>query len=573
MKYSEILAENSRLEKEMKGTPVKIRVLSNIITNQLKDILEFSLRTEGVYAALEFDNYDNIIQDSAKKTEAKISLIFWELANLTDGLEYKAQLMDNESIEGLIERLKNEIQLCLTNLKDQSLVLFNLFSSMHFNAMLVEENNFDYLAEQLNAFLKSSCPKNVCYVNLDKILIRTGLEASIDLRNYYSSKALYTVDFFRNYANHIKYLILPLLGKVNKALIFDCDNTLWKGILGEDGFDGIRMSGKSAKGKPFEAVQFMAAKLATEGVLIGLCSKNNAEDVEEVLEKHKDQILKNEYITISRVNWSDKAGNLRDMAEILNIGMDSFIFIDDSDFELGLIKHEFPMIKTLQVNTKNHLYPAEFAEVINRFYKHSRTSEDKKKVRMYKEQALRESSRDAFVDIKDYLNSLEIEMKIFKNNEELIPRMAQLTQKTNQFNLTTIRYSETDIRDFVFSDSAHVYALSVRDKYGDCGVTGMAIVIERNGKSVIDSFLLSCRIIGRAIEDEFISRIVADINTELIEAVYIESKKNAQVADLYDRYGFELEHSEIGKKQYKLYKAHFIKPSIKHIKVLHGRET
>ena len=573
MKYSEILAENKRLEGEVDGNDFKISILSNIIANQLKEVVEFSLRSEGMNAVVEFGNYDNIVQDSALKTDSKITVIFWELANLTDGLEYRAPIMDHTGIENLMQKLKGEIQLCLNNLKNQSLVVFNLFSSMHFNALLVEENNFDLLAEQLNDFVRNNCPSNVRFVNPDKILIQTGLNNSIDLRNYYSSKALYTVDFFRNYANHIKHLILPFSGKVNEALIFDCDNTLWQGILGEDGFDGIEMSGKSAKGKPFEAVQFMGAKLASEGVLLGLCSKNNFDDVEEVLVKHNDQVIKNEHITIKKVNWSDKARNLRDMAKILNIGLDSFIFIDDSEFELGLIKHELPMIKTLQVNSKNYRYPSEFAEIINSFYKHSRTSEDKEKVKMYKDQALRESSRAAFVDISDYLNSLEIEIEIIKNEAEHIARMAQMTQKTNQFNLTTKRYSESDIREFVKADSTNIYALSVRDKYGDSGITGLAIVKQLDNKSVIDTFLLSCRVIGRGIEDEFMSRIVADISTEDIEASYIETKKNSQVATLYERYGFSLQKSDVGRKEYLLKKDQFLKLETKHIKVLHGREA
>lgn len=573
MKYSEILSRNKVLEKNMEGQPYKIRILSNIIVHQLKEILEYSLRSEGMFASVEMGNYDNILQDSLTQSDCDITIIFWEAANLTDGLEYKADILPESVYIEMMDKTKAEIQMCLSNLKEKSLVIFNLFSSMTFNARRVERNRFDDIVSGLNDFLKATENKNVRFTDLNKILIQTGQDASIDLRNYYSSKALYSVDFFRNYSLHVKHLILPLSGKVNKALIFDCDNTLWSGILGEDGEDGIKMGGTTSKGKPFEAVQSMAAALARQGVLIGLCSKNNAADVEEVLEKHRDQVLKNEFITIKKINWSDKASNLKDMAEVLNIGTDSFVFVDDSEFELGLINKELPAVKTFSVNTKSYLYPSDFNEIVNHFYRLNRTEEDLKKVQMYKDQAKRESSKEAFVDIQDYLNSLEIEIEIFRDETSLIPRMAQLTQKTNQFNLTTKRYSESEIESMLLSKSFRLYALSVKDKYGDSGITGLAIVEVKDETANIDSLLMSCRIIGRNIEYRFLDYILADLKVKQIHAAYFSTKKNAQVADFYEKMSFSpLEKGENFKKYQLEIKDYKHRDDIKYIRVTNGRK-
>lgn len=573
MKYHEILAENKKLKDNLEGSPLGIRVLSNIITNQLKEILEYELAREGILADVDFGNYDNMVQDAAGMEDEKVVILFWEAANLTEGLEYKADLMEGAAFDQLLEKVKSEIRLTLDQLKDVPLVIFNLFSSMSFTARLIEGNRFDQLVSDLNDFLKGLDYRNVRFMDINKPLTITGLDSAVDRRNYYSSKALYTVDFFRNYASMAKHMILPVTGKVNKALIFDCDNTLWYGILGEDGFDGILMSAHSAKGKPFEAIQHMAKKLAGEGVLIGLCSKNNPEDVEEILGNHKDMILREEDLAIKKVNWNNKASNLKEMAEALNIGLDSFVFVDDSDFELGLVNEELPEVKTLKVNPKNYLYPHDFAGIVNRFYRLSRTEEDRKKVEMYKQQAARDSAKTGFGDIQTYLDSLGIEMEILKNETSIIPRMAQMTQKTNQFNLTTKRYTEADMEKFVHGSEADTYAISVKDKYGDSGVTGLAIVRKRSDEAEIDTFLMSCRIIGRKIEHAFMDQVMADIGQVPVKSSFLPSKKNVQVREFFEQFGFDILREDNGEKHYLLSPENYTQFGNSHIVIKHGAKT
>ena len=303
LKYSDILKLNKELGNSCTSGSYGITVLSNIIVHQIKEILEYLLRDKGINANVEIGNFDNIVQDSLKYKEANEVIIFWELSNLIDGLHYKIELLNNEQVDEILEKTKYEICLVLKNLEKTSLVLINKFTSLPFSNFNIRKSKLDVLAEQLNHYLKENIPSNVNLVELDKVIANIGLSKSLDLRYYYSSKALYSVDFFKAYADYIKPFILSTDGKAKKALIFDCDNTLWKGILGEDGFENIEMSPRTKDGAIFAEIQSMALVLIEQGILIGLCSKNNPKDVDEVIESHPDIQLRGKHISINKSNW------------------------------------------------------------------------------------------------------------------------------------------------------------------------------------------------------------------------------------------------------------------------------
>jgi FkbH-like protein len=312
-------------------------------------------------------------------------------------------------------------------------------------------------------------------------------------------------------------------GKLKKAIIFDCDNTLWSGILGEDGIDNIDMSISSKTGKYYNMIQRIIVYLSQKGVIIGLCSKNNENDVLEVFKLHKDTYLKEENIVIHKINWSDKASNLLSISQELNIGLDSIIFVDDSSFEINLIREKLPEITTIQVPANLYLYPTILLKTIYKYFNLDVTDDDLKKTSMYKEQFQRAIEKDKFKNIDQYLASLEIEITIEKNNINQVERLAQLTQKTNQFNLTTKRYTEVQIHNFILNKQFHVFSLSVRDKFGDNGITGLCIIneFEDHTDSIlsIDTFLLSCRIIGRNIEYEFLNVILNSFQNKNVKEV------------------------------------------------------
>ena len=196
-------------------------------------------------------------------------------------------------------------------------------------------------------------------MNIDKIISHLGISTSIDNRLFYLSKILYSIPFLKSYVNHIKPILFSTIGLAKKALIFDCDNTLWKGILGEDGFENIEMSTNTKHGYIFSEIQSIALSLESQGVLLGLCSKNNFEDVMEVVNSHPDMQLKEHHLSIIKVNWKDKASNLKSISSELNIGLDSIVFIDDSQFEIDLVNEKLPMVTTIQVPS-DHIQLSKF---------------------------------------------------------------------------------------------------------------------------------------------------------------------------------------------------------------------
>jgi FkbH-like protein len=546
MKFAEILKYNNKLSNSLNGKEFNIAILSNVITNQLNPILEYFSRKEGVFAKCESGNYDNIVQESKNYKNKDLVIIIWELANLIDGLQYRSNLLSENEVEDLILRFKNEINHVFAELNKTSSIIVTKFSTLIFNHHLIKKNNFDKICDELNEHLVKSAPINCLIIDTDKIIAKISVLKSVDFRNYYSSKSLYSIDFYCEFSKMITPFIFSIMGKTKKALILDCDNTLWSGIVGEDGPEGIKMSSKDSKGVVFEEVQFLIKSLSNKGVIIGINSKNNAEDVLDIFDNHKEMsILKNE-ISIQKINWNDKVLNLQEISKELNIGIDSIVFMDDSDFEINMIDQFLPAVKSIQVPKQTYLYPDQFRQNMNLFFNNTILKEDLNRQKMYHDQILRDDKKNQYNNLEDYIKSLELNMTFYKDSHKLIPRIAQLTQKTNQFNLTTIRYSENDIRAFVEDSKSIVYSFGLKDKYGDFGITGVSIVKLSDNKAYIDTMLMSCRVIGRNVEKKFIQLILEDLkskNIDEVNATYIKTQKNIQVEDFFEDIGF----SEIDK--------------------------
>ena len=573
LKYSEILKLNNELEKGNQLDLYNILLLSNIEVHQSKEVIEYSLRTEGINANVELGDYDNIVQESKRQRNIHATIIFWDLTNLIDGLYFKIDLFNDNEIVGIESKVKAEIDFTLKNLEDCPLIIINKFSSILFSSFNIGNSRLDELAFRLNDYLESLSQKNLSLINFDNVIAYLGIDKSYDLRYFYSSKAPFTVAFFKNYAQFIKPLFMSINGKSKKVLIFDCDNTLWKGVLGEDGFNNIEMSSETKNGIIFQEVQSIALSLSKKGVIIGLCSKNNPDDVDEVLSSHRDMILKDTHITIKKVNWSDKVSNLKEISKELNIGLDSFVFIDDSEFETNLIKEQLPEVTVLEVPNKLHNYPIMLRSNLELFYNSSHTFEDVNKVEMYKQQKHREDKKLEFSSLDDYLSSLRLKITVYKNDKSLIPRIAQMSQKTNQFNLTTIRYTETDIQKMVFSSDTDVYAFAVNDKYGSSGVTGLCILNIGNQAVEINSLLISCRIIGRNIEYVLMDYIIQQMKNHGVKSLtakFIRTMKNIQVSSFFDDCSFELISQNDSSKDYFLSISKYVQSKIDYIELINN---
>ena len=337
--------------------------------------------------------------------------------------------------------------------------------------------------------------------------------------------------------------------KRKKCLVLDLDNTLWGGVLGEDGIEGIKLGG-DYPGKAFHYWQEALLELSKSGVILTVCSKNNEADVLEAWEKNPFMVLKKDNFATLRINWTDKATNIKELADELNIGLDSFVFIDDNPTERELIKQVLPMVEVPEFPAQPYELPVFFKDIVEKYFRvYSVTSEDKKKTEQYKANAQRAQAQRSFVDFDAFLESLDIQITIEAANEFNIPRIAQMTQKTNQFNLTTKRYTDADVRTFL-QNGWKILCISVADKFGDNGITGCIMV----DGDTIDTFLLSCRILGKGIEIAFIKKILSmlkDGGVNTVKAEYIPTAKNAQVKDFYDRCGFPCIAEEAdGKRSY-----------------------
>lgn len=337
--------------------------------------------------------------------------------------------------------------------------------------------------------------------------------------------------------------------KRKKCVVLDLDNTLWGGVLGEDGISGIKLGG-DYPGKAFTFFQKSLLQLAKAGVILAVCSKNNETDVLEAWENNPFMVLKKEHFAAYRINWNDKATNIKKLAEDLNIGLDSFVFVDDNPTERELIKQMLPMVSVPEFPAQPYELPSFFTKFVDDYFKvYSITEEDKKKTEQYKANAARAQAQHSFPSFEAFLESLYIQITVAAANEFNIPRIAQMTQKTNQFNLTTQRYTDADIKGFL-SSGWKIWCLSVSDRFGDNGITGCIII---NGDE-IDSFLLSCRVLGKGIENAFLKSILAllkESGLTSVRASYRPSAKNTQVADFYDRNGFLCTSQEVdGHKSY-----------------------
>ena len=339
--------------------------------------------------------------------------------------------------------------------------------------------------------------------------------------------------------------------KRKKCLVLDLDNTLWGGVLGEDGVYGIKLGG-DYPGKAFLLFQESILELSKSGIILAICSKNNEDDVMEVWQKHPLMVLKKDHFATWRINWQDKATNIQDIANELNIGLDSFVFIDDNPSERELIRQALPMVEVPEFPAHPYELPIFIQEIVEKYFRvYSLTSEDRRKTEQYIANRKRAQTQHSFKDFESYLVSLEIQIAIAPASDFNIHRIAQLTQKTNQFNLTTRRYTESDIRSRL-QDGWKIWCISVKDRFGDDGITGAILI---NG-DMIDSFLISCRVLGKRIEESFICTILNLLKNQgikTIRAQYIPTTKNALVNCFYDQIGFSCIADHDGIKEYEAY--------------------
>jgi FkbH-like protein len=339
-------------------------------------------------------------------------------------------------------------------------------------------------------------------------------------------------------------------GRSFKCLVLDLDNTVWGGVIGDDGLEGIALGQGSPLGEAYTAFQEYARELSRRGVILAVCSKNDEANALEPFEKHPDMVLRRGDIASFVANWSNKADNIRAIAEELNIGLDSLCFIDDNPFERNLVRQELPMVAVPEVSDDPTDYPVALADG-GYFEGLSVTDEDRVRTSQYQGNKARDALKAAVTDLPSYLRGLEMEL-VWKRFDRIgMQRIVQLINKSNQFNLTTRRYTDEDIIAVMADPDAFGLQLRLTDRFGDNGI--IAIIVGRlleNKDLYVDTWLMSCRVLGRQVEPTTLNLIAAEaakLGARRLVGEYIPTKKNAMVKDHYARLGFTvMETSDAG---------------------------
>ena len=502
-----------------------------------------------------FSDYDNILQEAVNQSSGlyefnpEVILIFLDLRVKSPDLVYNFAGLSNDLKETRKAEVLGFVDSTLAELRKRTnaMVLFHAFEEPLYPAFgvydyQVQDTQLNYVRE-LNRELMATVRnfKNCFLVDLNIIAARLGHKNFFDPRYWHIARAPFSKAAYKELAREYRKYFNAVSGKSKKCLILDCDNVLWGGILGEDGVGGIKI-GRSFPGSAYWELQQAILDYFNTGVLLAICSKNNEEDVLEVLDKHPDMVLRREHFVSWRINWNNKAQNIREIVTDLNIGLDSVVFVDDSEAEIELVSRELPEVTTLLLKGD----PVEFSESLRScgyFDRLSITEEDRQKTHMYRADRLRKERLSREVNIEDYYKALEMELKICMADDFSISRIAQLTQKTNQFNLTTKRYTEADIQGFIESADHDVIFARLKDKFGDNGIIAVVILLYDRHDCVIDTFLMSCRVIGRGIENVILQACIKrarDRGCSMMKASFVPTQKNSQVRDFYARNSFTL---------------------------------
>lgn len=461
-----------------------------------------------------------------------------ELLNDNDDLEIMIFYMlpyiySNQDLVQVVNGCLERTKYIINNYPNRTIFAITLHNHFY-RPFVFGDDKLDRAISSYNEFLYSQ--KNIKVINIAPF--HTSHSNVFDSKYYYLYNAIINPSLAEEFQHFILNEITLIERTRKKCLILDLDNTLWGGILGEDGIANLQISG-SYPGSCFHDFQRMILELKNQGVLLGICSKNNYDDVAECFKERDDLVLSLDDFVSKKINWLEKRQNIKELAKELNIGLDSIVFVDDNPIERENVK-TLGEVTVLDFPKSPHLMVEYFArEFYKNFGTYLLTDDDINKNTYYKNRAKSNELRNKSVGEDDFIKKLNIKITYAMMNENNSDRIAQLINKANQFNLTTRRYKKTEL---VNMTNTMIIAIRVTDKFGDLGITGVAIIRKRDKKeAIVDTFLMSCRILGRKIEQEFLKIVLNELWSAGIKKVigeYIETKKNKQAESFYSDNGF-----------------------------------
>lgn len=532
------------------GKETRLAVLGNCATQFFSEVLEGFGKLTGLNLSVYDADYNQIDEQLLNPSSEVFSfepdqILLWLCTEILYEEYLDRELSERSHFaESYIQKLEHYWE-CIKRNSNASIIQLN-FTEIDDKALgqysCKVDATFVYQIRKLNFLFQESASKNSRVYPVDALAVQIdlGRDVYFNAQLYYNAKMPVAINALPFLGRAVIDVLKSIMGRIKKCLILDLDNTLWGGVIGDDGLAGIEI-GALGKGHVFSNLQRWIKQLKEYGIILAVCSKNEEDIAKEPFSKHKEMILSLSDISVFVANWNDKATNIKLIQESLNIGMDSIVFLDDNPFERNLIREKFPDIEVPELPKDPSTWLG-FLQRENYFDTVSYTKFGSDRTKFYQAEIERKKLGQTFETIDDYLKSLGMIGEARHFEPFWYSRIAQLTQRSNQFNLRTVRYTEDEIQRI--AEDRHYITLyyTLRDKFGDHGLVSV-VILEKiaNDELFVDTWLMSCRVLKRGMEEFVINHMVQtafDYGFETISSEYLSTTKNQMVKDIYETMGF-----------------------------------
>lgn len=555
LKLSHYIVTAKNLDTKLANSTKKIKIalLGSFTLNGLEETLRVKCANNKIACQTYVAGYNQYHQEildpesELYKFSPDISFLILDIRSILGNLFYspysvsasaRREFVQKQAKEitdiakGFLERSKSK--LVITNFVIPTYSPFGIFETK-------AEYSLQDMVKDLNSLMVEESRKtpSLYVYDFNGFVTRYGENNIFDFRQFHYGDIKVALDYIPYLAEDLMGYIKPATGRNRKCIVLDLDNTLWGGIVGEDGYDGIKLGPKSP-GSAYIEFQRHLLSLHHRGIILAINSKNNPDDAFKVIREHPYMVLREENFACVKINWNDKISNMRQIAAELNIGLDSMVFFDDDPVSRELMSKMLPEVMTVELPRDPSLYAPTIMRM-NDFNVLNITAEDMKRGEMYLQQRKTAELQSRTSNLEEFLSQLGTRIKIKKVDSFTLPRVSQLILKTNQFNLTTHRYQEEEIRRLSRDDRVLIGSAHVEDKFGDNGITGAFIVFKDPAVWTVDTFLLSCRVMGRGVEDAMMSYILSEAKNagiKTVKAQYLPTSKNKPCETFLEKYGF-----------------------------------
>ncbi len=536
---------------------VKLALMGNYALQFAARAVKKSAQKRGMELTVHTADYNtvdmDIIDSGSSLYRFSPDYIFWHESTLSLRDQFYAMAPESREsfAESYAERLNNHLSILRQSMPDCRVIFPD-------HSLGLEDNVFGHLGNKLPVSWQYQVVKlNYLLFELatqnDQLIIVTSrppanVQEVLDHALAVTADLHFSLPYLEWLSHQVTGIVDTRRGRMIKCVILDLDNTLWGGIIGDDGMEGIQI-GSLGIGKAFTRFQKWLKELGRRGIILAVCSKNNESIAREPFLKHPEMILKMEDISVFVANWESKSDNISRIRQILNIGLDSMVFLDDNPAEREIVRRHLPEVTVPELPEDPALY-LPFLTSLNLFETATYSRGDSERTRQYQEESKRQLLAQSVTNMDDFLNSLDMKGKIGPFAEIDIERISQLSLRSNQFNLRTIRYNTSEIRQLMQDPEIETFSVELSDKFGQYGLISIVIIrLQPGGTAEIDTWIMSCRVLKRTVESFLMNHIADRLRGRSVHELigeYLPTEKNGLVSDLLPGLGF----GEIGERRY-----------------------